>query len=97
MSPTAEALLRFIEVCKYLFMNSSPKVSLDWIQHLDSFVFQPLCCRSRTMLRSRPYFNDPGFSCQADTLTIDSRIVWYAEEFTVDLVTAGCLSLVAAK
>lgn len=89
--------LRFASIYSCTALLKSVWTLTRTSQHLDSFVFQPLCCRSGTVLRSLPYCNDPSFSCQADTLTFDSRIVWYAEKFTVDLVTAGCLSLVAAK
>lgn len=47
MSPTAEALLWFIEVCKYLFMNSSPKVSLDFDSDISASGF---FCFSATLL-----------------------------------------------
>lgn len=47
MSPNAEALLRFIEVCKYLFMHSSAKVCLDF----DSDISAPgFFCFSATLL-----------------------------------------------
>ena len=39
----------------------------------------------------------PSFSCWADGLTFDSKILWYAEEFMADSMTAKCPGYAVAK
>ena len=105
-------LFQFIEICGHLSMHSSRKVlsqHFNWVKsglwlghHETSILFffshsvvDLLVCLGSLSCCTTQFW--PSRSCWTDGITFNSRILWYAEEFVVNSMTAKCPGLVAAK